>query len=317
MPRCPPLRLPDVPPGVRFGVGFDMPWGGGFVADAAGDRASPGVKRFLANHSQDFDYLFVSWQPRSRSVMRLRDYVPAWDDLLVGLGGYPLRAVHQTALNLAASSRYDRREILAFTNELVGRYDLAWVNEDLGFWSLRGRPLPYPLPPVLTDEGLEVCVRNIAEAQARLDVPLVVEFPGFSEGWSLVMGEWDAYDFFREVVERTGSPCNLDTGHLLSWRWLGGARGDELLDGLDRLPLEHCVETHLAGVEMVGERFVDAHHGVLHPIQYRLLDQLLLRCPNLLAVTLEDPQFDDHGVLAPSNVPTLHRLGQRMREALG
>lgn len=291
-----------------LGVGMDLPWGRGLLAHPEGDHAAPGLKRLLARHRGDFGHLFVSWQPRSRAVLRLEDYAPAWDDLFQGLEGYPVRALHHTALNLAAPPSEERGRLLDFTNALIERYGLAWVNEDLGFWSLRGRPLPYPLPPVLTDEGLELCLRNAREVDAALAAPLRVEFPGFSEGWSITVGPWDAYDFFAEVIRGSGCECTLDTGHLLSWRWRQGHRGEALLQGLDRLPLEACTEVHLSGVEVNGEEFVDAHHGALVEAQYALLERLRALCPQLSAVTFEDPVFDEQGRLDAANEVSLARL---------
>ncbi len=211
------------------------------------------------------------------------------------------RGLHHTALNLAASSQHRREELLPFTNALIRRYQLRWVNEDLGFWSLRGRPLPYPLPPLLTDDGLAVCVRNCLECVEELEAPLLVEFPGFSEGWSVCKGDWDAYDFFREVVEQSGAACTLDTGHLLSWRLRQGHRGPALLEGLERLPLEHCFEVHLSGVNIRGDAFYDTHDGRLIDEQLMLLQALQRLCPNLNLVTFEDPVIEGVGILdAPS-----------------
>jgi uncharacterized protein (UPF0276 family) len=151
-------------------------------------------------------------------------------------------------------------------------------------------------------------VRNTAEVQARLPVPLLVEFPGFSEGNSLVLGTMHAYDFFRRVVEETGSPATLDVGHLLSYQWLRGRRREAMYDELDRLPLDHCFEIHLSGCSIVGGRFHDAHHGVLLDEQLELLGRLGPRCSNLRAVTYEDPKFDGDGALIPEAVAGFEHL---------
>lgn len=295
-----------------LGVGLDMPWGAGFQPHPEGDRVGPHIRRFLDSNADTFGHLFLSWQPRSRARLDLDDYVQGWD-FLQDLDGYPVRGLHHTALNLASSEGYDRTELLEFTNALIERYQLAWVNEDLGFWSLRGRPLPYPLPPLLTDDGLAACVRNVREVDLALAAPLRVEFPGFSAGWSLSVGEIDAYDFFNRVVRDSGAACTLDVGHLLSWRWLQGHRGEALLDGLERLPLDHTVELHLSGVAIEGDAFIDAHHGVLVEPQYALLERLLQCCPNLQQVTFEDPVPQADGTLAPDNQRSLDRLVAMMR----
>ena len=146
-----------------------------------------------------------------------------------------------------------------------------------------------------------------------LAAPLLVEFPGFSEGTSFVMGSLHAYDFFRRVVEDTGSPATLDTGHLLSYQWLRGKRGEALFDELERLPLSSRFEIHLSGCEIQGGRFFDYHHGVLLDEQLTLLQRLLPRCPRLQAITYEDPRFDAAGALVPASLPNLARLREITR----
>jgi uncharacterized protein (UPF0276 family) len=295
---------------------LDLPWGGpiGFECDPVfGDRVAPRVVRYLREHAADFRYLFVSWQPKNRSRLDPADYFPAWDGLFEALGdAYPVRGLHQTTFNLGALEPYDTAPIVAFTNALCERYHLAWVNEDLGLWSLHGRPLPYPLPPYLTKGGLEAAIRNTREVQAALVVPLVVEFPGFSDGTSFYVGDLDAYDFFATLVEATGSPCTLDVGHLLSWRWIRGHRGEALYGGLERLPTEACCEIHLSGCETAGDAFFDYHHGVLMDEQLELLRRLMPLCPNLRGVTYEDPKFDTAGTLAPRALPGWRALRRQV-----
>ncbi len=299
-----------------LGVGLDLPWDGttGLAFEAErGDVLSRPLRRFLVAHAGDWSHAFFSWQPRDRAPARLEDYAGAWDDLVGALpAGLPC-ALHHTALNLGGLAPYPRARLFDFTNVLCDRYRLRWINEDVGMWSLAGRPVPYPLPPLLNAEGLSAAIRNVRECQAALSVPLVLEFPGFAEGVSLVLGSSDAYDYFRALAEETDAPVTLDLGHLLSWQWWRGRRGAALLADLERLPLRHCFEIHLSGCEISGDRFIDAHHGQLLPEQLVLLDRLLPMCPNLRAVTFEDPRFDDHGALLPSNVPSWRALRERMK----
>src|SRR5262249_53211367 len=143
------VRFPESPRACGFGVGLDLPWGRdpGMVYDQArGERVSDSVVRFLERHSAAFGHLFVSWQPKGRGKLDAADYFPAYDDLFGKVGDrFPIRALHHTALNLGAIEPYDRDEIITLTNDLIARYRFAWVNEDLGLWSLHGKPLPYPL----------------------------------------------------------------------------------------------------------------------------------------------------------------------------
>ncbi len=307
--------MPDVPHRMGLGVGLDLPWGAdiGWGWDKQhGNRINARVLNFLQRH--DFAYLFVSWQPRNRNRLKPEDYTPVFDDLFERAPAFKLRALHQTAFNLGALEPYDRSALIAFTNALIERYGLSWVNEDLGLWSIHGRSLPYPLPPYLTPQGLSAAIANTAEVQQALAAPLLVEFPGFSEGTNFYMGRMDAYDFFREVVEQTASPCTLDIGHLLSWQWLQGNRGTDLYKELERLPLKHCFEIHLSGCAIARDRFLDVHHGILLDEQLELLQMLAPMCPNLRCITYEDPRFGEDGQLIAKSVANFERLNAYVSE---
>ena len=294
----------------QLGVGLDLPWGSGFVRDPqGGDVVRDGIIAFLERHADDFGHLFVSWQPKDRGRLDARDYFPAYDSLFERVGArYPMRALHHTALNLGAIEHYDRGAILELTCALIERYGFAWVNEDVGLWSIHGKPLPYPLAPYLTTAGLRAAIANTRAVQDVIGVPLLVEFPGFSDGMALVIGRIHAYDFFRTLAEDAGVGVTLDTGHLLSYQWLRGARGEALFDDLERLPLDRCFEIHLSGCELSGGRFHDRHHGVLLEEQLELLRRLVGLCPNARAVTYEDPVFDESGTVLADTRPSLDAL---------
>src|SRR5205814_8193192 len=122
--------------------------------------------------------------------------------------------------------------------------------------------------------------------QRSLSVPFVVEMPGFTEGASFVVGDMHPYDFFKRVVEETGSPCNLDVAHVMGALWSRGVRGAELLDELERLPLDNCFEIHMSGVHITDDGGLrDSHHGVLVDEQLDVLARLLERCPHVAVVT--------------------------------
>jgi uncharacterized protein (UPF0276 family) len=298
-----------------LGVGLDLSWGApiGFRRDPEGDRVEDRVVRFLAQHSGAFAYLFVSWQPRDRNRLAAEDYFPAYDDLFARAPAYSALGLHQTALNLGALEHYERGPIIDLSNALVERYGMGWVNEDVGVWSIHGHPLAYPLPPYLTAVGLAAAVRNTREVQERLSVPLLLEFPGFSDE-SISIGRLHAYDFFRDLVEDTGALVTLDLGHLLSYQWSRGRRGEALYAELERLPTQRCVEMHLSGCEVVDGRLMDFHHGLLMPEQFELLSRLLPHCPNLRVVTYEDPKFDAQGALLGRTRPSFSALQARVAQ---
>ncbi|MGZ3712097.1 MAG: multinuclear nonheme iron-dependent oxidase [Bdellovibrionota bacterium] len=303
-------RFPEIKDRLGLGLGMDMPWGKviGFQNEGDSGRPSPRVEKFLQSHSQDFSYFFFSFQPRNRNQLDLAEYQPAYESLLSHIPKSWNVALHQTTCNLGSAEPYGREQVIDFTNQLINTFQLRWVNEDLGIWSLRGKSLPYPLPPFLNAAGLAACIDNVAFYQERLHAPLLVEFPGFTDGSNFYIGKAHAYDYFRAVVEETNSPCTLDTGHLLSYQWLLGKRGEEIYSELERLPLSSCFEIHLSGCQVVNDRFIDFHHGIIMDEQITMLEKLLARCPNVKAVTFEDPKFDEHGVLIEKSLKNFLRL---------
>ena len=291
------MKFPRAPVQLQLGVGLDVPWGSGFRSDPErGDVVSDGIVAFLRQNAADFRHLFVSWQPRDRGRLDPASYFAAYDDLFARIGdSYEVRALHHTALNLGALEFYDRSAVLELTRALVERYRFAWVNEDVGLWSIHGKPLPYPLAPYLDASGLRAAIANVRHVQDAIPVPLLIEFPGFSDGTAIVIGRLHAYDFFRMLADEADVAVTLDTGHLLSYQWLRGRRGEELFAELDRLPLGRAFEIHLSGCALEGDRFHDRHHGVLLGEQLELLSRLVRLCPNARAVTYEDPVFDAAG----------------------
>ncbi|MGW3109522.1 multinuclear nonheme iron-dependent oxidase [Streptomyces sp. NPDC001100] len=307
----------EAPRRMGLGVLMDMPWGGGrlgrrgigFVeSDDGGGDITDRVRAFLHRHGGDFAYSALAFQPRSRARVRTVDYVRAYDRYFEALPAGSARAFHQTELNMGTPERYDRRPAAEFTNELAARYGFSWVVEDLGIWSLRGIPMPYPLPPPLTEPGLEIATRNVAEAARLLDPPLHVEFPGFTEGGSFVLGHMDAFEYFARLAEDAEVRVTLDVGHLLSYQWLRGRTGRSMYDGIEALPLSRCRELHLSGCQIVGGKFRDLHHGVLLDEQLELTEYLLPRCPNLLGVSYEDPMYREDGQLVEKSRRNYARL---------
>lgn len=300
--------MTTLPGRLGLGVGIDMRYGDpyGFVRVADRDVVSPSIQRFLERGA--FTHAFFSFQPRDRGRLRLEDYAHAWDALYESLPELEATGLHHTLLNLGSLDVEDRGELCEFTNRLMERYDMRWVNEDLGIWALDGKLMPYPLPPLLNEAGLEKAIAEVEDVMARLDRPLVVEFPGFSEGTNFFVGEMHAYDFFATLARETGCAITLDTGHLISYQWLLGKRGDALLGELDRLPLEQCFEIHLSGCLVKNDRFEDVHHGVLRDEQIVLAEMLIDRCPDLRAITYEDPKPDEHGLVRDKARPNYDKL---------
>lgn len=288
---------------------MNLPWGHdiGFDPVTGGPRAK--VTRFLERHHGDFAYMFFAFQPRGAVRLAAEHYLPAYESLVAPLPRDMPIAFHHGCLNLGAiDESHDRTAVYRFTNILTEHLGFRWVVEDLGIWSLRGVPMPYPLPPVLTADSVARVSENVREAREQLLAPLHIEFPGFMDNVTFAVGDMDAYSYFAAVAEAADAWVTLDVGHLLSYRWFQGHRGDALFDDLSELPLDRCRELHLSGCTILGNRFMDLHHGVLLDEQIELCARLLQRCPQLIAVTYEDPRYDSEGTLIRKSLPNLARL---------
>lgn len=289
-----------------FGVGLDLTWGSPIGFHSETGHISAQTYRFLERHRDWFNYAFLSFQPRDLGRLDANRYLPAYKEFFQQCRGE--RALHHTILNLGSLEPYDRSNIFVFTNTLVRELGIKWINEDLGIWSLRGHSLPYPLPPLMTVAGVDACVQNCVETTLCLEAPLVIEFPGFTDGNSFTMGSLDAFEVFREVADQSDVPVVLDVGHILSWLWITGKEGNSALAAIEDLPLERCFELHLSGSARIQGRFRDLHHGILLDEQISLTNELLKVCDNLKAITYEDPRFDPHGALIPPSLPNVLRL---------
>lgn len=296
---------------ISFGFGMDLTWGGEFsyLADTPdGDCISPRVRKFIQRNQHQFNHLFFAYQPRDRQALRAENYYQAYDDFFYTANEIPIRAMHQTMLNLGALGDYDRTKVIEFTNDIIERYGLSWIVEDLGIWSIKNKVLPYPLAPVLTHSSLKSCVKAVKQVKRDLNTTLCVEFPGFTDGTNFYLGNMHAFDFFRNMAEESDVNVTIDIGHIISYQWMLGKRGDEIFNDIDKLPFDRCFEIHMSGCSITSRGFIDAHHGVLLDEQIDMLIFVINRCPNLKAVTYEDPKFDKDGHMIKKSIPNYLRM---------
>ncbi len=213
-------RFPLGPAKVELGVGLDLQWDQdpGLVKDPLrGDVVSERVVALLEEHAANAMHVSVCWQPRRRTHVEARDYFPAYDDLFAKVGArFSSRALRHTALSRRAVEAYRRGELLEVTNALVERYGFSWVSEDVGLWPIQGKP-PNATGPRLDQDGLWAAIRHARVVRAGLEVPLLVDFPGFATSNAAHEGPMHAYDFFRAVAEEADVAAAFDTAKLLAY----------------------------------------------------------------------------------------------------
>jgi uncharacterized protein len=106
-------------------------------------------------------------------------------------------------------------------------------------------------------------------------LPLVIEFPAFTDGMSFYIGAMNPFEYFKNLA------------------------------------LENCIEIHLSGSTIIKGKFLDLHHGILLDEQFKVLDLLIEKCPNLKVITYEDPKFLEDGSLVFKSIDSFNKIKTR------
>lgn len=307
------FRTPNHYGKMGLGLGIDIKWGDKTGFNENQDSyLSNDLKNFIKKYKKYFNYAFISFQPKNKNKLSSLEYVNAYKEFFNLFDNIKYRSMHHTMLNLGTIENYYKNKIIDFTNELIESLNLQWINEDVGIWSIKGKSIPYPLPPIFTHEGLKLSIKNINEYQRNLIAPLVIEFPGFTDGMSFFIGAMDPFEYFKNLALETASPVTLDIGHILGCLCITGKDINDFHNEVLKLPLENCIEIHLSGSAIVKGKFLDLHHGILLDEQFKLLDLLINKCQNLKVITYEDPKFLEDGSLIFKSIDSFNKIKTRV-----
>jgi uncharacterized protein (UPF0276 family) len=180
------------------------------------------------------------------------------------------------------------RELRAFV-ESVGT---PWHSDHLCFGAVDGAMLHDLLPLPFNAASVRRVVERVRRAQDALGLPLAVEnVSAYALMPGATMGE---PDFVTEVVERAGCGLLLDVNNIFVNSL---NHGFDPREELARYPLGRVVQMHVAGHELVGDRWVDTHGA---PVRDEVLDLLgrALEATGPVPVLLErDDNFPAWGEL--------------------
>lgn len=189
--------------------------------------------------------------------------------------------VHGVGLSIGSASGYSE-DYLRLVEQFLQRFDAAWHSEHLGYVQVDGTALGTMLALPKTEDVLELVAGRIAEIQARIPLPFLVEnivhlLPDYP-------GDYDDAEFLNELVDRTGCGLLLDVYNLE----VDAKNNGFDIDGfLAELNLGAVRELHLAGgVEFEGMQ-VDVHSRVTAPSTLALARDVVTRTPALGGVTYE------------------------------
>lgn len=139
-----------------------------------------------------------------------------------------------------------------------------------------GLPVPFDTPT------LNSLAPKVAAVVGRLDIPVLlensaiyVEVPG---------ADMTEAQFLNRLCEETGAGVLLDLHNLMVNEVDLGWDAQRYLEELD---LSRVLEVHVAGGEMLGRWYTDAHSGACPERVFELLDSVVHAAPGLRLITLE------------------------------
>lgn len=309
------FRAPNHNGKIGLGLGIDFKWGKKIELKVNYDKyLTEDLRNFILKYKSYFDHIFLSFQAKNKNKLSSKEYIKTYKEIFSLFDNVKYRSLHHTMLNLGTTENYYKNNLIDFTNELIDSLNLQWIHEDVGIWSIGGKSIPHPLPPIFTYEGFKLCVQNINEYQKNLIAPLVIEFPYFADGMSFYIGAMDPFEYFRNLALETSSPVALDIGNILGCLCVSGKDLNDFYEDILKLPLENCIEIHLSGSAVLKGKFLDLHHGILLDEQFKVLDLLLEKCPNLKVITYEDPKFLNDGSLVVNTINSFNKIKSRTKK---
>jgi uncharacterized protein len=166
-------------------------------------------------------------------------------------------ALHGVSMSIGSADGL-RLDYLKRLKKLADRARPLWVSDHVcwtgvgGFNSHDLLPLPY------TAETIDLVSANIAQAQAVLERPLVIENP--SSYVTFAHNEMMEWEFLVELCERTGCFLLLDVNNIYV---SDTNHGFDPLSYLAGIPSDRVRQIHLAGHSVGHNRLIDTHD---HPV---------------------------------------------------
>jgi uncharacterized protein (UPF0276 family) len=195
------------------------------------------------------------------------------------------KLVHGVGFPVGGTAPFDVDHVRRFV-EVATHLGSPWVSEHLSFsrterdgrWHATG----FLLPPLQSSEGVDLAASNIRRLSAYLPVPFA-----FETGVNYLRpqrGELTDGAFFGAVAEAADCGILLDLHNV----WTNERNGRQpVLEALSEMPLDRVWEMHLAGGELFGSYWLDAHSDLVANELLELADVVIPMLPNLHALNFE------------------------------
>jgi hypothetical protein len=196
--------------------------------------------------------------------------------------------VHGVGMSVAGAGRIPS-DYLTKIRKVIDTCAGQYYSEHLAVTYVPGLDSGHLCPPVISEESLRTCIRNVEHAQHVLGVPLALENITYS--LSLGPDHLAAASFFAELVRATGCFILLDVTNLYI-----NAKNHSFdpLGYLDRLPADRIIQIHLAGgVVAATGKHVDSHSETIGDEIWQLACETAGRCSPSAVIVERDQNLSD------------------------
>ena len=194
---------------------------------------------------------------------------------------------HGVCLSLAGAGRIDE-EYLRFLRNVVEVCDSEYYSEHLAVTHVPGLDSNHLCPPLINEDSLRVCVRNVMQTQDEIGVPLAIENITYTV--STAADELAGASFLADLVTETDSLILLDVANL----YINSRNhGFDAMDYLERLPLEKVVHIHLAGGLTRHGLLLDTHSEIIGEEVWDLAREVARMCRPRTVIVEHDSNFPE------------------------
>lgn len=192
---------------------------------------------------------------------------------------------HGVDLSLAGAGRIDD-DYLRFLRSVIEVCGAEYYSEHLAVTHVPGMDSQHLCPPIINEESLQACVRNVTQTQDALGVPLAIENITYTV--STVSDQLAGASFLADLVTETDSLILLDVTNL----YINATNHDfDPMDYLKRLPLEKVVHIHLAGGLTRHGKLIDSHSEIIGSEVWDLAREVAQVCQPRTVIVEHDANF--------------------------
>jgi len=169
------------------------------------------------------------------------------------------------SVNLSLGSAEEIPEIyLKFLNNLISRYEPAWISDHLCISRVKNIFTHDLLPIIYSQKNLDLIARRIDFLQEKFKKLFLIEnissYINFNLNKNLNIKIFSEAEFLKKLVNKTGCGILLDINNLVLSSENHGLDYQDFLDVfLDKLDFKAIKQIHLAGAEYHQGIWIDTH----------------------------------------------------------